>query len=311
MSITKDIEKIISDRKTHAEMTADQNLREVLENPEIAQLYEKCNTLKYEIAKSQFENKDSKSLIDSYKTTRNDLHSLIKKHAYNIQSLKPKYTCNICKDTGINNDKHCVCYNTLLNNYLLKSSGINHKLPTFKNINYSIYDKENVQKIQDIVKILQDIVKKYPHTNKKMFNMIGNVGVGKTYITECFVDLAIKKGLYTVYTTAQNLNNELLSYYLAPLSEKKEIIEKYLDSDILCIDDLGTENILKNVTIEYLYMIINERLNNNKFTLITSNLSPKQVIDTYDERIFSRMIDKEKCITVSLSGSDLRLKNYI
>lgn len=311
MSITKDIEKIISDRKTHAEMTADQNLRAVLENPEIAQLYEKCNTLKYEIAKSQFENKDSKSLIKNYNTTRKKLHALIHEKGYDIQDLKPNYTCKICNDTGVIDQKHCVCYNTLLNNYLLKSSGINHKLPTFNNFNFNVYDKENIQKVQDIVKVLQDIVKKYPNANKKMFNLIGNVGVGKTYITECFVDYAIKNGLYTVYTTAQNLNNELLSYHIAPLSEKKDIIEKYLDADILCIDDLGTENILKNVTVEYLYMIINERLNNNKFTLITSNLSPKQVIDTYDERIFSRMIDKEKCLTVELRGNDLRLKNYI
>lgn len=308
MSIIKDIEKIISDRKTHAEMTADQYLRDVLENPEIAKLYENCNSLKYEIAKTQFENKSAKKLIEKYNTTRTQLHTLIKDNGHNIQNLKPNYTCKLCNDTGIKNNKPCICYNTLLNSCLLKSSGINHKLPSFKNIDYSVYDKENIQKVQDIVKILQEIVKKYPQTTKKMFNMIGNVGVGKTYITECFVDLAIKKGLYTVYTTAQSLNNELLTYHLAPLSEKKDIIEKYLNADILCIDDLGTENILKNVTVEYLYMIINERQNNNKFTLITSNLSPKQIMETYDERIFSRMIDKEKCITVSFNGSDLRLK---
>lgn len=308
MSITKDIEKIISDRKTHAEMTADQYLREVLENPEIAKLYEACNSLKYDIAKTQFENKSATKLIEKYNNTRSQLHSLIKDNGYNIQNLKPNYTCKLCNDTGIVKGKRCVCYNTLLNNHLLKSSGINHKLPSFKNIDFSVYDKENIEKVQDIVKILQDIVKKYQQTTKKMFNIIGNVGVGKTYITECFVESAIKHGLYTVYTTAQNLNNELLSYHIAPLSEKNDIIEKYLSADILCIDDLGTENILKNVTVEYLYMIINERQNNNKFTLITSNLLPKQIMDTYDERIFSRMVDKEKCITVSLNGSDLRLK---
>lgn len=308
MSITKDIEKIISDRKTNAEMIADQNLRDALKDKTIAQLYEECNTLKYEIAKHEFENKDSKPLIEKYNTTRTKLHNAVVEKGINLQSLKPQYTCTLCNDTGFQNSKHCVCFNTLLNTFLLKASGINHKLPSFDNFDYKIYDIENIQKVQDIVKILQDIVKKYPDVSRKMFNMFGNVGVGKTYITECFVDSAIKNGLYTVYTTAQNLNNDLLAYHLASLDKKNEIIEKYLKSDILCIDDLGTENILKNVTIEYLYMVINERQINNKFTLITSNISPQQIIDTYDERIFSRILDKEKCITVSLTGSDLRLK---
>lgn len=308
MSITKDIEKIISDRKTNAEMIADQNLREVLQDTKVASLYEKCNTLKYEIAKCSFENKNTKSLIDTYNKTRLSLHAVLEEKNINISSLKPNYTCNLCNDTGIIDGKHCKCFNLLLNQKLLQASGINHKLPTFKNFDYSVYEAENQSKVRDIVKILQDIVNKYDKISKKMFNMLGNVGVGKTYITECFVDFAINHNLYTVYTTAQNLNNDMLAYHLAPLDKKSEILEKYITCDILCIDDLGTENILKNVTIEYLYLIINERNNNNKFTLITSNLSPKQIMDTYDERIFSRMLDKEKCITVNLSGKDLRLR---
>lgn len=308
MSITKDIEKIISDRRQNAEMVADQNLRQVLSDDQTAKLYEKCNILKYEIAKCQFENKDAKKIIDEYNTTRKNLHARISEKGFDIKKLKPQYTCLKCNDTGYINGSPCECFKSLLNNHLLKSSGINHKLPSFDKIDYSIYNKENSQKVKDIVKILKDIVKKYGHTDKKMFNLIGNVGVGKTYITECFVDHSIKNGLYTVYTTAQNLNNDLLAYHLAPLDKKGELIEKYLNSDILCIDDLGTENILKNVTIEYLYMIINERQNNNKFTLTTSNLSPKQIIDIYDERIFSRMLDKEHSITVSLTGDDLRLR---
>ncbi len=308
MSITKEIEKIISDRKNNAEMIADQNLREVLQNEKIASLYEKCNTLKYEIAKCSFENKNAKPLIDTYNKTRQSLHALLNQNNIDITTLKPQYTCPLCNDTGIVNGKHCKCFNSLLNQKLLQASGIKHKLPTFKNFDYSVYDKENQTKVNDIVKILQDIVNKYGKTSKKMFNMLGNVGVGKTYITECFVDFAIAHNLYTVYTTAQNLNNDMLAYHLAPLDKKGEILEKYLTCDILCIDDLGTENILKNVTVEYLYLIINERNNNNKFTLITSNLSPKQIMDTYDERIFSRMLDKEKCITINLVGSDLRLR---
>ena len=80
----------------------------------------------------------------------------------------------------------------------------------------------------------------------------------------------------------------------------------YLDCDLLAIDDLGTEAIYKNVTLEYLYMVINERQIAGKHTLITSNLSVNRLAERYGERIASRILDKKTCYAAEFSGKDIR-----
>ena len=91
------------------------------------------------------------------------------------------------------------------------------------------------------------------------------------------------------------------------MEEKKDILDKYLSCELLCIDDLGTENLIKNVTVEYLYLIINERLQSGKNTIITTNLDLQQIMQNYDERIFSRIANKQECILFNMTGDDLRL----
>ena len=76
----------------------------------------------------------------------------------------------------------------------------------------------------------------------------------------------------------------------------------------MLIDDLGTEPVLKNVTKEYLYNLINTRQINKRATLITTNLSLDNILDRYDERIFSRLGNKNLSTIIQLLSSDKRLK---
>ena len=65
---------------------------------------------------------------------------------------------------------------------------------------------------------------------------------------------------------------------------------------------------IRNVTKEYLYLIINERLMNHLPTIITTNLTPIDILNTYDERIYSRLMSKKTSVSISLDGEDLRIK---
>ena len=73
------------------------------------------------------------------------------------------------------------------------------------------------------------------------------------------------------------------------------------------IDDLGTEPILKNITKEYLYNLINVRQVNNKPTFITTNLSLDNILERYDDRIFSRLGNKNLATNIQLTSSDKRV----
>ena len=125
---------------------------------------------------------------------------------------------------------------------------------------------------------------------------------------ECMATYAIEKGIKIKYITAFNFNQDMLKYHCARLEDKDEIMEDYLHSDILFIDDLGTENKINNVTKEYLYSVLNDRMTSHKSTVITTNLDFAQIQDVYGERIFSRLMHKKQSLKINFTGSDLRLK---
>ena len=108
--------------------------------------------------------------------------------------------------------------------------------------------------------------------------------------------------------TAFGLNNTSLKYHTTFDNTKSSILEPLLTCDVLVIDDLGTEPINKNVTLEYLYLVINERQLAGKPTIITTNLTPDGVINRYGERIFSRINNKLISLNIKLDGQDMRLK---
>ena len=63
---------------------------------------------------------------------------------------------------------------------------------------------------------------------------------------------------------------------------------------------------LNNVTKEYLYLVISERMLKSKSTLISTNLDAKNILERYGERIFSRLFDKTKSLLLRIEGHDLR-----
>ena len=52
----------------------------------------------------------------------------------------------------------------------------------------------------------------------------------------------------------------------------------------------------------------NERIINNRSTIVTTNLSPDGIIDRYGERIFSRLFNKQNSLKINFTNTDLRLK---
>ena len=101
---------------------------------------------------------------------------------------------------------------------------------------------------------------------------------------------------------------ELFTSYHTTLDlSKTDYLNSMLKSDCLLIDDLGTEPIKRNITLEYLYLILNERLNSNKKTIITTNLNLEEILSRYGERIFSRIANKKTSKCFQMQGNDLRL----
>lgn len=306
MSVRLNAEKNILKRKLHAEEIADRNLNEVLKDENVRLLFVKCKKLVVEIAKIEVSGKRAEKERDEYNDSRELLADVLKEMGVDKSDLKPKYSCLKCKDVGYVNGKVCECLKKEISLELIRQSGIDVNNMAKFNDDYSVFD--NPDKIKPIYEKMKKFVDEVDKTSIDTVLILGGTGVGKTHLIECMATRAIDLSKEIKYTTAFNFNQDMLKFHCARLEEKGDMMDTYIKSDILFIDDLGTENKINNVTNEYLYSIINERMQNHKKTVITTNLDFSQIQDVYGERIFSRLMHKKQSLKINFEGSDLRIK---
>ena len=84
----------------------------------------------------------------------------------------------------------------------------------------------------------------------------------------------------------------------------QESYDLIFDSDLLIIDDLGSEND-RNSNEANLFEIVNDRIINKKPIIFSSNYDVNDLMDVYGPRIFSRIIGSSQ--VMEIFGEDLRL----
>ena len=235
---------------------------------------------------------------------------------YPADYLKEQYECTLCNDTGrINGDKYCACFMRALTAMAYEQSNF---LPAagvgFEHCNFAIFSPEKASETaqsqrERTVRIYQyakNYCEAFPNNASPNIFITGSTGLGKTYLLECIAGAIIKKGYIAIKLTAYQLDKILLGDYLEE-PEQRQQMQLLLDADLLLIDDLGTEPIRRNVSIEGLFNIINERMLAKKHTLIASNLTPNGITERYGDRVLSRLMDRSNGITLQFQGRDVRL----
>ena len=86
--------------------------------------------------------------------------------------------------------------------------------------------------------------------------------------------------------------------------EARDETRRYLNCDLLILDDLGSE-LTTQFTQSALYEIINTRLVGERHTVISSNLSIGEVAQRYAPQIASRLDGEYH--TLEFFGDDIRL----
>lgn len=236
--------------------------------------------------------------------------------------LEMQYSCIKCKDTGyIGNDK-CSCFKQAISDLLYSGSNIKNILDAenFSKFSFRYYSDDYIDEdislsplsnIQKVVAACKSFIR---HFNKKHDNLLllGNTGVGKTFLANCIAKELLDRGNTVIYLTAFRLfdileknkfsKDEDSSY------EASNQFEYILDCDLLIIDDLGTE-MNNSFTNSQLYLIINERLLRQKSTIISTNLSLTNINTIYGERIFSRIASSYSVHRII--GEDIRLHKAV
>lgn len=244
--------------------------------------------------------------------------ALLLANGYPADYLSPVYTCKDCEDTGMIGEERCHCFKQAVVDLLYAQSNIatiikeeNFDTFSFDYYNDTVVDpktkltpRQNIKRIYDIC---QSFVQNFDH---KFSNLLfyGNAGLGKTFLSHCIA----KELLGTAHTVLYLTSYELYDIFSKAMYNEDEDFstsaEHILDCDLLIIDDLGTE-LANAFTLSRVSLCINERFNNRRSTIISTNFGLPELESHYGERNFSRILSSYT--PLRFFGEDIRLKKKI
>ena len=290
--------------------------------PEIGRLDTKIRSLSLEHARESLAGGSScGNLAEKIHAISRRKEDLLRANGFPADYLKPVYACPDCNDTGYTDKGRCHCFEKEIVNFLYSQSNLQDILEreNFSHFNLSFYPDDFTEEStgltpRDNMKNIMAAVKNFiSHFGAGTENLLlyGNTGVGKTFLTNCIAKELLDKSYTVVYLTSIKLFDILETYkFDRELShtEKNASIKYILDSDLLIIDDLGTE-LNNSFTSSQLYQCIDSRLNNKRATIISTNLSFDDLREQYSERIFSRITSNYTLLKIT--GDDIRLKKAL
>jgi DNA replication protein DnaC len=149
------------------------------------------------------------------------------------------------------------------------------------------------------------------HGNKatvpeKSLFITGEAGEGKTYLAGACCNLLLQKKIGVTFGNVISLLGRIKDTYKNDSGESEEqAIDKLTDVDLLILDDLGKEKVTQ-WTEQMLYYVINNRYENLKPMIITSNFSLTDLKKRYEvgPYIVSRLV--EICDGLRMVGDNWR-----
>jgi len=225
--------------------------------------------------------------------------------------LELRYRCDVCRDTGYVGDapaRFCECFEARLRTRRYEDgsmAGVDEQ--NFERFDLSRFPEEDGQR--DLMEKVRYGVEKYandfPHTQRQNLLLTGAGGLGKTFLLNCIYARVMDRDLSAVRITAFRMF-EAMRIQHAGNDDKYDGFTSLIEAPLLLIDDLGTEPMMRNITTEYLFLLLNERIAAKRHTVIATNLTPVQLKERYGERVASRLLDRTVCSSVQLKGKDLR-----
>ena len=316
-------------KRVQAERDAEKRKEDLYKSePALQEIDKALTSLAIATTKSLIEHNDPavlNNLEKQIKELQEKKNAIFKKLKLSNNYLLPHYSCPICKDTGYVTDENfvstmCSCLKQrIFDDEYNKSNIANLKLQNFDNFSDIYYSDEiNEEKyhasisprenIRKITQLCFNFIKNFDDVSEKNLLFTGNTGLGKTFLSSCIANELIKKGKNVLYQTAPVMLDMIIEYRFEKTDSNKSFYENLLNTDLLIIDDLGAE-CMNSMKFTELFNVINTRLLNQNHctkTIISTNLDLKNLYDTYDERIVSRLVGNYNICY--FFGDDIRFK---
>lgn len=301
----------IERRRLAAEAEADARSAELREkSSEIADIDSELSGTGMRLFKAALVGEDLTPLKERNQELNRRKRELILSLGYPEDYAEVRYTCPHCKDTGyIGGTKVCSCLKEELIKATIASSGIGNLIEkqSFDNFELGLY-KENDRLYKMMSSNLEAAKSFAKNFKEKPANMlfVGKTGTGKTHLSTAIAREVIKSGFDVIYDTTQNIISDFeTDRFKNAYSQAEPLSDKYMECDLLIMDDLGTE-FATPFTISCIYNLINTRQNRGLSTIISTNLDQKELSSRYEDRICSRLLGSDYRV-LAFGGPDRRI----
>ena len=246
--------------------------------------------------------------------------SLLQQHGYPETYLDPVYRCPVCQDTGYVGDpirEQCECLRTAFYTRLYRQVGLGENAEqSFECFDLNLFSPEKLpgktysqRELMNVFRSkCQEWACKYPAVSAKDVFMMGQSGLGKTYLMHAMAKVLLQRGFSVMLISAYRfLDISRKAYFSGNTAD----MDAMMDADVVMIDDMGSEPLMENITISQWFNLINERQQRGKATVISTNLMEDEIRRRYTERIASRLLNNPgQCMLLQFLGDDVRGRRH-
>ena len=283
-------------------------------HPDLASIRKSIIDLKVKLAKSNILNDvaNAKACEKELATATSQYEKLLKNYNLTEYDLEKHYDCADCKDTGFIDGKKCHCYIDKEMEVYKKISNFDTYQDILDKFNLNVY-KQNLMSVEAIpyfeyminkLSTIKEMLLDFTKHNKPINIFIsGKTGNGKTYLSRFIGQNLLNSHKTVIYITVNDLMNVVFKNMNSDNKKDSVLLDYITDCDMLILDDLGKENVT-DFSIRYIYNLIDNRLNNQKSTIVCSQHNFAEISDFYDEGLTTRLCNY--FYPIRLDGKDLR-----
>jgi len=177
-----------------------------------------------------------------------------------------------------------------------------------ENVSYTPEQKQLYLKLAAIL---------HKKTEKGLY-ISGDLGAGKTYLCIALANSLVKNHEKTAFVKVADFFNDMKAYVSSSSQLVDQNIRALKNVTYLILDDIGPESVSEFVRDDVLFPILDDRMENKRMTIFTSNLNKEELLKhyQYDRKDKSNLMNAKRLMEridilsddYVLSGINMRRK---